>query len=180
MKYLFYTITFLFSAIVSAQDINWMTVDEAIAAQQKEPRKIMMDVYTDWCGPCKLLDKRTFQNKDVVQYINKNYYAVKFNAEGDSEVNYKGKKFINPNYDPKRKGKRNSNHQFANYLRVQGYPSIVFFDEKSDLIVPLTGFLNPQQLELYLKLFIEDGHKKIATKEDFENYQKDFKPAFKG
>lgn len=180
MRYLFYTLIFLFSTTITAQQINWMSLDDALAAQQKEPRKIIMDVYTDWCGPCKLLDKRTFQNKDVVQYVNKNYYAVKFNAEGNSKVNYKGKKFTNPGYDPARKGTRNTNHQFTNYLRVSGYPSIVFFDENADIIVPLTGFLMPQQLELYLKLFAKDGHKNINTKEDFESYQKTFKPEFKG
>ena len=44
-----------------------------------------MDIYTDWCGPCKLMDKNTFQNPDVAQYLNNNFYAVKFNAEGPNK-----------------------------------------------------------------------------------------------
>ena len=179
-NYFIYAVVLLFSAVSFGQEINWMSMDEALAAQKKEPRKIMMDVYTDWCGPCKLLDKRTFRNADVAAYVNEHYYAVKFNAEGNSKVSYKGKTYTNPGYDPARKGKRNSNHELTNYLRIQGYPSIVFFDEASELLVPLTGFLNPQQLELYLKLFVEDAHKKITTREDFQNYQKTFTPEFKG
>jgi thioredoxin-related protein len=166
-------------SVTAAQEIKWMTLDEAIVAQKKEPRKIMMDVYTDWCGPCKLLDKRTFQNKDVVNYVNENYYAVKFNAEGNSKINYKGTTYTNPGYDPGRKG-RNANHQFTYLPNISGYPSLVFFDEQADFIVPLTGFLTPQQLELYLKLFSDDTHKKITTKEQFQDYQKEFKPQFKG
>ena len=69
--------------------INWMSLEEAVAAQTVAPKKIMMDVYTSWCGPCKMLDKNTFQNPDVVQYVNENYYAVKFNAEGNKAVNFK-------------------------------------------------------------------------------------------
>lgn len=180
MKYLYYISLFLFPLGMLAQQINWMSLDEAMAAQKKEPRKIMMDVYTDWCGPCKLLDKRTFQNEDVAQYINEHYYAVKFNAEGNSKIKYKGETFTNTGYDPARKGKRNGNHQFTAYLGITGYPSIVFFDENADLIVPLTGFLAPQQLELYLKLFVKDAHKKIKTSEDFQQYQDNFKPNFKG
>ena len=45
-----------------------------------------MDVYTKWCGPCRLLDKKTFGNPDVSGYISQNFYAVKFNAEGDEEI----------------------------------------------------------------------------------------------
>ena len=66
-------VALLSSMTVTAQEINWMTFEEALAAQKKTPKKIMMDVYTNWCGPCKMLDKNTFHNKDVVEYVNKNY-----------------------------------------------------------------------------------------------------------
>ena len=65
---------------IKAQKIEWMTLAQAMEAQKAEPKKIFMDVYTDWCGPCKLLDKNTFQNPDVSSYISEHYYAVKFNA----------------------------------------------------------------------------------------------------
>ncbi len=179
MKTYISILLFLFSISISAQDINWMSLNEAIIAQEKEPRKIMLDVYTDWCGPCKLLDKKTFQNKDVAKYVNENYYAVKFNAEGDEKIMYKEKTYTNPKYDATKRG-RNSVHDFTIYMKVGGYPTIVFMDEKSDLITGVTGFLNPQQLELYLKLFADDTHKDFKTQEDVENYQKNFKPVFKG
>ena len=70
-----------------AQEINWLTLEKAIELQKKSPKKIMIDVYTSWCGPCKMLDKNTFHNADVVKYVNANYYAVKFNAEGNESVN---------------------------------------------------------------------------------------------
>ena len=84
---------------VYAQEINWMTMDEALAAQKKEPKKIFMDVYTDWCGPCKLLDKKTFADSDVIAFVNENYYAVKFNGEGTEEINYLNNVYTNPHHD---------------------------------------------------------------------------------
>ncbi len=158
--------------------INWMSVEEAIAAQEEEPRKIMMDMYTTWCGPCKMLDKNTFQNKDVADYVNKNYYAVKFNAEGNLKVTFKDKEYGNPSFDSSRKG-RNSQHQFAQYLRVQAYPTIIFLDEKADLITPIPGYHAPNQLEIFLKLFATDKHKEVTTKDEWEAYQKEFKAEFK-
>ncbi|RPD97522.1 DUF255 domain-containing protein [Aureibaculum marinum] len=158
--------------------INWISIEEAIAAQDKEPRKIMMDMYATWCGPCKLLDKNTFQNKDVADYVNKNYYAVKFNAEGNTKVTFKDKEYGNPNFDASRKG-RNSQHQFAQYLGVQAYPTIIFLDEKAELIAPIPGYHAPNQLEIFLKLFATDKYKEVTTKEQWEAYQKDFKAEFK-
>jgi len=168
------------SHIGNAQDIkiNWMSLEDAVAAQAKEPRKIMMDMYTTWCGPCRLLDKNTFQNTDVATYVNKNYYAVKFNAEGNTDVTFKNKTYTNPNFDASKRG-RNSQHQLAQYLGVQAYPTIIFLDEKGGLITPIKGYHAPNQLEIFLKLFATDKYKEVTTQEQFREYQKEFKPEFK-
>jgi thioredoxin-related protein len=163
-----------------AQEINWVTLNEALELQKKNPKKIMIDVYTNWCGPCKMLDKNTFQNADVANYVNANYYAVKFNGEGNDVVNYKGKSFNNPNYNPGLANRRNSAHSLASYLQISAYPTIVFMDEKAEVIAPIRGYQTPPQLELYLKLFKNDDHKEINTQEKFNEYYQAFKPEFKG
>ena len=165
---------------LTAQEINWVTLEEAIALQKKEPKKIMMDVYTNWCGPCKMLDKNTFHNEDVVNYVNEHFYAVKFNAEGNAKITYKDQTFTNPSYDATKANRRNSNHEFSRYLKVRAYPTMVFFDEQANFITPVTGYLKPQQLELYLKLFKSDKYKEMKTQEQFKEYSEAFKPTFKG
>ncbi len=180
MKKLILLFSLLFYTIVQtqAQEINWMSMDEALALQQKEPKKIIMDAYTVWCGPCKMMEKNTFHNKDVIAYINKHFYAVKFNAEGRETIHYKGKTFTNPKYNPQRRNTRNYQHDFAKYLRVRAYPTILFFDKKADLITPVVGYLKPQQLELYLKFIAKNKYKKIKSAEDWQKYQQNFKPTF--
>ena len=150
MRLMLLLVCFSLSSL-QAQKIQWMTLAEAREAQKKAPKKIFMDVYTDWCGPCKLLDKNTFQNPDVSRYISEHYYAVKFNAEGQEEINFFDQKFTNPNYDPNRKG-RNATHQFTQFLGVKGYPTMVFFSENGDPIMPLVGYQKPKQIELFLKM----------------------------
>lgn len=135
---------------VQAQEIKWLSMDEALAAQKKEAKPIFMDVYTDWCGPCKILDKHTFHDPAVVEYISKNYYAVKFNAEGNTEVNYKGKKYGNPGFVEGRKG-RNSNHEFAKLLSIRAYPTMMVFDKKGEIINTIVGLQTPDQLLTALK-----------------------------
>lgn len=177
MKYfipilLFFTIQFL-----PAQEIAWMPMNEALDKQQKNPKKIIMDVYTEWCGPCKLLDKNTFGDRDVIKYINENYYAVKFNAEGTEEITYQDFTYTNPNYQEERKG-RNATHFFADALKLTGYPSLVFFTDDGDLIQALPGYKTPGQLEIFLKMIANDDYLKLTTAEAWQEYQKNFKSTF--
>ncbi len=127
--------------------IDWISFEELQKKQKKQPRRVMVDVYTEWCGPCKMMDRMTFANKDVADYVNTNFYAVKFNAQHETPINFKGKKFANPNYD-KAKGqkRRNATHQLSSAFGVRAFPTIVFMDEQLNLIQQAPGFKQPQQL----------------------------------
>ncbi len=160
--------------------INWVSFEEALSLQKKNPKKIMMDVYTVWCGPCKMLDRNTFKNPDVADYVNEHYYAVKFNAQGEGDINYNGRTFSNPGYDPAKAMRRNATHQLALALKVRAFPTIIFFDEESKMIAPIQSYKTPQQLELYLKLFKDDDYKAMKSQEDFNTYYSAFQPTFKG
>lgn len=169
---------FLTFNISYSQQIVWMSLDEALKAQKIKPKKIIMDVYTKWCGPCRLLDKKTFGNPDVSRYISQNFYAVKFNAESDEEIFFYDKSFSNPNYNPDRKG-RNSTHDFTKFLGIRGYPTIIFFSEEGDPIMPVTGFQDVQEIELYLKMIKQGDYIVFKTSKDFDKYKKFFRPKFK-
>ncbi|QDO93610.1 DUF255 domain-containing protein [Formosa sediminum] len=177
-KGLFILVLIFAVGIVNAQEINWLSFNEALKLQKKEPKKIMMDAYTNWCGPCKMLDKNTFQNKDVVAYVNENYYAVKFNAEGKESITYQEQVYENPNFDPAKENRRNSVHEFTMALGVNAYPTIVFLDETAQVITPVRGYQNPQQLELYLKLFSTDKYKELDSQEVVNAYFESFVPEF--
>lgn len=177
-KIILITLAFIWTTSSFAQDkIQWMTMNEALAAQQESPKKIFMDVYTTWCGPCKLLDRNTFSNKNVIKFINKNYYAVKFNGEGTEEVNYQDFNYTNPNYREGRKG-RNATHFFADALKISGYPSLVFFREDGELIQAIAGYKTPQQLEIFLKMIANDDYLKLTTTDAWQEYQDNFKSKF--
>ncbi|MEC8615592.1 MAG: thioredoxin fold domain-containing protein [Bacteroidota bacterium] len=177
MKYIIYLL--LFSSTFSyAQSINWLSFNEALEAQKIKPKKIIMDVYTEWCGPCKMMDKNTFANRDVLNYINENFYAVKFNGEGNEKINFFDQEFTNPEFIDRRKG-RNSTHQLTKFLQVDVYPTIIFFSEEGDPIIPVKGYLNPREIELYLKLIKKGDYFAFRSEDDFEKYKKYFRPKFR-
>lgn len=164
------------TAFAQQTSVNWMSLEEAIEAQKDEPRKIIMDVYTQWCGPCKMMMRNTFTNGDVISYLNANYYAVKFDAESQASVTYQDRTFENPGWKPNVRG-RNSTHQLSRALGVNAYPTLVYFDENSTVITPISGYKTPQQLELYLKFFAEkyaDG----VQQGQWEKYRDSFSPSF--
>ncbi|MBA7554807.1 hypothetical protein ES705_47442 [subsurface metagenome] len=130
MKRLFIIACLFIALSMNAQEVNWYTFKEAVELNKKEPRKILVDVYTDWCGYCKVMDKNTFGNKYVADYLNKSYYPVKFNAEQKEEITYNEKtyKFV-------AQGSRGFHELAAALLNGQmSYPSVVFLDEQVRII----------------------------------------------
>ncbi len=150
------------TALTQEAKIHWMTVEEVEKALKTEPKKVMMDVYTSWCGPCKMMMANTFTNPNVIKYINKNYYAVKLDAEYPNQIMFKGKAYNNPTYDPNRKG-RNGVHELSRAFKVSAYPTIVYFDKDFKIITANSGYKNPKQLEMYLKFFNEVYNRDIPN-----------------
>lgn len=167
----------LFILTLSFAQVKWMTIEEALKAQKENPKKILIDFYADWCGPCKIMDKKTYGHPVIAEILNQNYYAVKFNAEEKNKVEIFGRTFLNPNTEHK-KG-RNSLHEFTQYMNVGAVPSTVFLDEKGGPITILQGELSAKELEPYLDFICKDLFKKIRSREQWEDYQKKFKSKIK-
>ena len=146
------------------EKINWLNLAELTTAYNKKPKPIIIDVYTSWCGWCKVMDKETYANNKVATYINENYYAVKFNAESKDSVELNGKKYgYNPAY------KANDLAVFLLFGRM-GYPTTVLLSAIDAQPAPLSGYLKPSELEPPLKFF-GDG---VYKNKNFPDFMKEF------
>jgi thioredoxin-related protein len=156
------------TAPTSTAKIKWLDIEEAAALNKKKPKKIFIDTYTDWCGWCKKMDQTTFVNPVIVEYMNQNYYAVKFNAERKDTVNFNGKQYINPNPAGTR-----SSHQLAQELLAgrMSYPSFVILDETLTKVTTVPGYRKAPEFETILHYFGENAYKTQKWEE--------FGPSFK-
>jgi thioredoxin-related protein len=168
MRSIFTQISLLFVALigfnVQAQDINWISWEEAVQLSQTDaqPKKIFVDVYTDWCGWCKKMDKDTFQNPQVSQYMQDNFYMVKMDAEGKDPIQYQGKTF---KFVP---SGRRGYHELAAAL-LQGkmsYPTVVFLDEDFNMLSPVPGY---QKVEPFMQIAKYFGDN-IYKDKDWQSY----------
>jgi thioredoxin-related protein len=153
---------------VKAQELKWYSIEKAIQLNRIENKKIMIDVFTDWCGWCKVMDRETFNNPVISKILKEKYYPVKFNAETKDTILFNGK-FYTSNGEGQRAA-----HQLAIYL-LQGklsYPSIVFLDENGQIITVMSGFRKPNEMEPILQYISASLY---IQKIDFQEYLKTFK-----
>ena len=121
---------------------EWTSLEEAIKLSQKDQKKILVDIYTDWCKWCKVMDQKTFSNARVTEYLSKNYHLAKFNAEQKEEVLFKGKKF-----KFQQNGRRGYHEFAAEALNGRlGYPSLVVFDSNLNKIEVIRGYKSAEEL----------------------------------
>lgn len=162
-------ISFTATNMVAQDKIQWLTWEEMQVLQERESRKVIVDVYTEWCSWCKRMDKNTFENIDIARYINDNYYAVKFDAEYKKPIEYKGAE-----YKYVKSGRR-GHHELAELI-LKGrlsFPTIVFIDEDLKVIQPIPGYQNPSNMELIVTYFAGDYYKDTPWRKYTSLYQND-------
>lgn len=155
--------------------VAWMTIEEAMEKSKVHKKKIFVDVFTDWCGWCKVMDRETFSDPEVATVLNEKFYAVKLNAETKKEdIVFNGTTFKYVETSPGR-----GVHQFAAALLQNqlSYPTVVFLSEDFGMIAPMPGFKKPEEFHVSLLFVASDAFKKMTI----DNYVKnEYKSPYAG
>lgn len=166
------------SIILSAQttpkgvQIKWMSWKEAVEKRSVEEKKILLDVYTEWCYWCKRMDESTFGQPDIARYINENFHAVKFDAETKEDMEYKSKI-----YKYMRSGKRGYHELAVEFLKGRlSFPTLVFLDENLNVIQSIVGYKDPAQFEQIITYFATNNYKRTP----WSTYKTNYKPILVG
>lgn len=164
---------FLFFSQVSfispaKEKINWISISALQTSYAANPKPILIDVYTSWCGWCKQMDNKTYSNKKLADYINEHYYAVKFDAESKESVEFNGVKYA---YQP-----QSNMNELALYLlnNQPGYPTTVFLSKMDARPAPIPGYMTPPEIEAPIRFF-GDG---IYKTKNYVQFMETFKAAW--
>lgn len=150
-------------AYAQKQKVNWLTPAKADTASVSKP--VLIDLYTTWCGWCKVMDRKTYTNSSLAAYVNEKFYPVKYDAENKAAIKWKGKTFI---FSQAYKA-----NEFAVFLTKGrlAFPTTVIIPADGSEPQAIAGYLKPADMELILKFFGENAYKEMS----FESFQKQMK-----
>jgi thioredoxin-related protein len=137
-----------------ATEVKWHSFDEGVALARQENKKILVDVYTDWCVWCKKMDKEVYTNGMVGQTMTSNFIAVKLSAESQKGVTFEGATM--------------SEASLAGSMGVTGYPTVVFLDPSAKPITKISGYMEPKEFASVLR-FISEDHYKTKSFQDYKS-----------
>ena len=135
------------------EKVGWMNMNEVSIQLERESKPVLIDLYTKWCYWCKIMDKKTYNNSQVISYISEHFYPIKLDAESKEIVNWKEKSY-NYNHDYKI-------NDFALYATSGqlGFPATIIIPDKHSEPISIPGFLEPKEIEPVLKYFGEGAYK---------------------
>lgn len=145
-----FAVSLFFGIVVSeaaaAGTIKWHSFNEGVALGKNQKKKVFVNFFADWCAYCKQMDKETFNDSAVGAYLNKNFIAVKVDADQET--------------------------QLATEYNVQGLPVSTFIAENGELIGSQPGYIAPNQMMPLLKYIHSDSYKTMS----FRSFLKDAGP----
>ena len=162
-------LTLWLASPASAQpaNIQWMSLEEVAAKNKTAPKKIFLEIYTEWCDWCKKMDTSTLERDHIRKFLNENFYSVRFDAEQKSEVS-----FNNKVYKYAKVGTRGYNAFATEMLNGRlSFPSLVFLDEDMQVIQTIEGYKSPEDFEKIITYFATDQYKKVPWSSFIRTYK---------
>ena len=147
--------------------IDWLTFDEAMEKQKETPKPMILDVWMDFAPmgtkmvlSANILERNVLKDSKIADYINKNYYPVKFYAATKDTIELGGRKFP---------GSQNGGpHSLTSYLTGGdfSFPTMFYFDKTGRLISKTTSYFGHKFYLTVLKFYAEEAY----TKESFQDF----------
>ena len=138
--------------------IEWLSWEEGMKRAKKNPGLVLVDIYSDRCRMCKLMDQRTLTDSNVVSYINEHFYPIKLDAKGQDALSWNGEVY---EWNPKL---RAGIHMLA-YTLCSGepsFPAFVVLNEEGLPVHMTKGFKNQGAFLSQLKMSVKKAETHVT------------------
>lgn len=144
---LFFCSLFLWSSLIAQDGIKFLESEfgEILALAELEGKLVFVDAYTDWCMPCKKMDKEVFSQKEVGDFYNNNFLSIKINMEQGEGLTLAEKYFI-----------------FA-------YPSLLFVDYDGTVVHRYAGYKDDKGMLTLGNEALDDSNNLEGLAEQYKN-----------
>jgi thioredoxin-related protein len=139
-------------------EVAWMGYGDALKSAKSENKKVIVDVYTNWCGWCKRMDKDVYGNGEIREYLKKHYVSVKLNAESSAKHDVAGSS--------------KSETEIARGFGISSYPTTVFLNSQGELITSVAGYIKADMFTIVLEYIGEDHYKSVKWDDFLKSKQK--------
>ncbi len=127
-------------------DVEWLKLEDVTVKLKEQNKPVIIDLYTDWCHWCKVMDDKTYSNKKVIEYISEHFYASRINAETRETIKWREK-----NYYYNSQYRINDFSLFITYGQAS-FPTTVIIPDDGSPPIPIAGFMKPKEIEPILFL----------------------------
>lgn len=134
---------------------GWLSWNAGLKRAAATQRPVLVDVYTDWCGWCRRMDRDVYARADVKEYLAGHFVTVRLDAEGSEAASYDGREY--------------TGRTLARRFGVSGYPTTIFLRPSGEHLVNVPGYVPADQFLLLLR-YVGDGH--MDRGESFDQFSK--------
>lgn len=131
-------------------ELTWMGFNEGYTLAKKKNKIMLIDVYTDWCGWCKRMDRDTYEKTEIIDALKKDFVVIKFNPEiANAVYKYEGKEY--------------TGQQLAGVIsnnQINGYPTTIFLQPKTKKQNVLSGYYDANRFKGVLENVVTEFAKK--------------------
>jgi thioredoxin-related protein len=138
---------------VTTTGVQWQAFDDGLREASKRNKYTFISLYTDWCGYCRKLDKVTFRDKQVIDKLNQDFVSIKFNAESEAQITWKGNRL--------------SHAALADQWGVEGFPTLLFLNSKGEIIGNFASYAEPDLMMKLLGYIASGSREKGLTFDDY-------------
>ena len=130
------------SVFAASPEVHWMDYSTAVQRAKKDSLFVLVEVYADWCVPCKEMNATTFKDSAVVNLLNTRFFPTRLNAESDSLI-------------PCNNWPRTTSDCVMKNWRLEGVPSFVLIGPSGNVVTTLTDALEASQMQQILQQFLD-------------------------